>query len=205
MHARLKLFPQLTELERPSTVALKSTDNIPIESGWSYWQDYAGRNIKAIILDGHAKGYFASADPIHVYVGSQDWPISQLKPSGRNLFQWLWPQIVQAHLDLFKDFWNTTPRRKQGDKLLPTAAPDMVSKYPENHELIHCGISAPRPLLQELRATHLVTSREDVMRWVPDEFDTLAKAVYQVIGAPRLHYSTGWETYKDMLGVIEAA
>ncbi|KAJ7756005.1 hypothetical protein B0H14DRAFT_3512281 [Mycena olivaceomarginata] len=169
---RLKLFPQLTELERPSTVALKSTDNIPIESGWSYWQDYAGRNIKAIILDGHAKGYFASADPIHV-----------------NLFQWLWPQIVQAHLDLFKDFWNTTPRRKQGDKLLPTAAPDMVSK----------------PLLQELRATHLVTSREDVMRWVPDEFDTLAKAVYQVIGAPRLHYSTGWETYKDMLGVIEAA
>ncbi|KAJ7198535.1 hypothetical protein GGX14DRAFT_374113 [Mycena pura] len=175
-------------LERPSTVALGSTDNIPIESGWSYWQDYAGRNIKAVILDGHSKGYFASADPDHV-----------------NLFQWLWPQIVQTHLDLFKDFWNTTPRRKQDNKLLPTAAPDMVYNYPEDHNLIHCGIPVPKPLIQELRNSHLATSREDAMRWVPHEFDILAKVVYQEIGSPRLHYSTGWETYKEMLDVIQGA
>lgn len=202
--ARLELFPQLTELERPSTVALKSTDNIPVESGWSYWQDYAGRNIKAVILDGHSKGYFASADPDHVYVRKSSL-FSRLKLSDRNLFQWLWPQIVQTHLDLFKDFWNTTPRRKQHNKLLPTAAPDMVYNYPEDHELVHCGIPVPKPLIQELRNSHLATSREDVMRWVPHEFDIFAQAVFQEIGSPRLHYSTGWETYKEMLGVIQGA
>ncbi|KAJ7826986.1 hypothetical protein B0H14DRAFT_3144735 [Mycena olivaceomarginata] len=46
------LADKLTELDWPSTVTLKSTDNIPIESLWSYWQTYAGRNIKEIILQG---------------------------------------------------------------------------------------------------------------------------------------------------------
>ena len=74
---RRQLLPELTEFERPPTVAMKSTDNIPIESCWSYWQDYAGRNIKAVILDGHSKGYFASADPDHVYVGKSSFSTTQ--------------------------------------------------------------------------------------------------------------------------------
>ncbi|KAF8192235.1 hypothetical protein K438DRAFT_1533999, partial [Mycena galopus ATCC 62051] len=90
------------ELDRPSTVALKSTDNIPIESLWSYWQTYAG-NIKHTLLQGNLNGLFPPGNPKHV-----------------NLFQWLWPHIVQCHLNEFHDYWNTTPRRSQKVKTLPT-------------------------------------------------------------------------------------
>ncbi|KAF8200546.1 hypothetical protein K438DRAFT_1582669, partial [Mycena galopus ATCC 62051] len=105
---RSLLADKLTELDRPSTVALKSTDNIPIESLWSDWQTYAGRNIKHTLLQGNANGLFPPGNPKHV-----------------NLFQWLWPRIVQCHLNEFHDYWNTTPRCSQKVKTLPTVAPEI--------------------------------------------------------------------------------
>ncbi|KAJ7207004.1 hypothetical protein B0H12DRAFT_1243193 [Mycena haematopus] len=169
---RVLLGDELTELDRPSTVALKSTDNIPIESLWSYWQTYAGRNIKNTILEGNAQGLFAPGNPIHV-----------------NMFQWLWPRIVQRHLDEFKDYWNTTPRRSQKFKTLPTVAPEMVFNYPERYEL---------------RATHLNKTRAAVMEWVPEEFDQLVRAAYEQIGSPALHYTTGWSTFGKLIEVVES-
>ncbi|KAJ6455300.1 hypothetical protein C8R47DRAFT_996870, partial [Mycena vitilis] len=177
----------LTELDRPSTVALKSTDNIPVESLWSYWRTYAGRNIKATILQGNEDGLFTPGNPNHVY-----------------LFQWLWPRIVQHHLDEFKDYWNTTPRRSQKEKILPTDAPEMVFNYPERYGMVHCGTTAPPELVNELRATHLNKTRAEVMEWVPQEFEELASAAYEVIGMPALHYATGWETFGKLIDLIES-
>ncbi|KAF8183565.1 hypothetical protein K438DRAFT_1599635 [Mycena galopus ATCC 62051] len=177
----------LTELDRPSTVALKSTDNIPIESLWSYWQTYAGRNIKHTLLQGNANGLFSPGNPNHV-----------------NLFQWLWPRIVQCHLNEFHDYWNTTPRRSQKVKTLPTVAPEMVFNYPERYNMLHCGTTVPAGLIKELRATHLNKTRAEVMEWVPQEFDELASAAYELIESPVLHYTTGWSTFGKLIEVIES-
>ncbi|KAJ7222451.1 hypothetical protein GGX14DRAFT_388254 [Mycena pura] len=159
MDADRLLWLEFSELERPSTVALKSTDNIPIESLWKYWLDYAGHNIKLTILDGHERGLFASGNPTH-------------------------------------DYFNTTPRCKQQEKNLPTAAPEMVWNYPEEYGLERCGTEVPLGLVSELRGQYLEHPREDVMRWVPDNFNEIATAVYKTIGEPPLHYSTEWSTYK---------
>ncbi|KAJ7019367.1 hypothetical protein C8F04DRAFT_1276343 [Mycena alexandri] len=171
------LADKLTELDRPSTVTLKSTDNIPIESLWSYWQTYAGQNIKEMILQGNADGLFAPGNPNHV-----------------NLFQWLWSRIVQLHLDEFQDHWNTTPRRSQKFKLLPMATPEMIFFYPEQYDMLHCGTTVPAELVKELRATHLNKTRAEVMEWVPQVFDQLVRDTYEYIGSPGLHYTTGWVT-----------
>ncbi|KAJ7160199.1 hypothetical protein C8R46DRAFT_1164759 [Mycena filopes] len=162
------------------------TDNIPIESLWSYWCTYAGRNIREIILQGNADGLFAPGNPNHV-----------------NLFQWLWSRIVQAHLDEFQDYWNTTPRRSQKFKALPTAAPEMIFNYPERFDMVHCGTTVPTALVQELRDSHLNKTRAEVMQWVPEEFDDLVSGAYEHIGSPRLHYSTGWATFAKLIEVIE--
>ncbi|KAF8149242.1 hypothetical protein K438DRAFT_1989005 [Mycena galopus ATCC 62051] len=183
---RSLLTDELTELDRPSTVALKSTDNIPIESLWSYWQRYAGHNIKETILQGNSAGLFASGNPNHV-----------------NLFQWLWPRIVQCHLDEFKDYWNTTPRRSQKFKALPTVAPEMVFNYPERYDMLHCGTTVPARLIEELRTTHLNKNRTKVMEWVPQEFDELVSAAYELIGSPALHYTSGWSTFSKLIDIIE--
>ncbi|KAF8174528.1 hypothetical protein K438DRAFT_1609522, partial [Mycena galopus ATCC 62051] len=200
---RSLLADELTELDRPSTVALKSTDNIPIESLWSYWQTYAGRNIKHTLVQGNANGLFSPGNPNHVSahplnVNSGTHIISS------NLFQWLWPRIVQCHLNEFHDYWNTTPRRSQKVKTLPTVAPEMVFKYPERYNMLHCGTTVPAGLIKELRATHLNKTRAEVMEWVPQEFDELASAAYELIGSPVLHYTTGWSTFGKLIEVIES-
>ncbi|KAJ7691253.1 hypothetical protein B0H14DRAFT_3175656 [Mycena olivaceomarginata] len=82
---RRLLADELTELDQPSTVTLKSTDNIPIESLWSYWQTYAGRNIKEIILQGNANGLFAPGNPNHMSIVSIQYSIDTYI-LGRNLF-----------------------------------------------------------------------------------------------------------------------
>ncbi|KAJ7191237.1 hypothetical protein GGX14DRAFT_600920 [Mycena pura] len=176
----------LTELQRPSTVCLKSTDNIVAESMWSYWLNYAGRNIQATMLQGKVHGWFAQGDPVHI-----------------NLFQWIWSKIVQNHLDLFKEYWNSTPRRSQVNKALPTAAPNMVMNNPQKYGMEHCGTNVPLNVVQEMRAW-AVKSREECMRWVPDEFDELACQAYHEVGSPVLRYPTGWETFNEMLVVLQA-
>ncbi|KAJ7861059.1 hypothetical protein B0H13DRAFT_2355290 [Mycena leptocephala] len=183
---RTLLADELTELDRPSTVALKSTDNIPIESLWSHWQTYAGRNIKHTILQGNADGLFAPGNPNHV-----------------NLFQWLWPRIVQCHLNELQDYWNTTPRRSQKFKTLPTVAPEMVFNYPERYDMLHRGTTVPAGHMQELRTMHLNKTRAEVMEWVPQEFDELVSAAYELIGSPALNYTSGWSTFGKLIEVIE--
>ncbi|KIK55128.1 hypothetical protein GYMLUDRAFT_176144, partial [Collybiopsis luxurians FD-317 M1] len=73
--------PDLDESQYPTFVSLQSTDNIPVESMWSYWQKAKGTTICQVIASGYEQGFF-----IH---------------QQNNLFQWLWPKIVQQHLDDF--------------------------------------------------------------------------------------------------------
>ncbi|KAJ7053471.1 hypothetical protein C8F01DRAFT_1260459 [Mycena amicta] len=182
---RRRYLPELLESTRPATRALKSMDNIPIESGWKYWIDDEGANIKTALLEAHTNGLFAPGNQIHI-----------------NLFQWLWSRIIRHHLQEWKYYFNSTARRSQKDKLLPTAAPDEVFSRPEDFGLERCGTGIPRDVIDEMRG-RLPVTREQVMRWVPDEFNEVAEVTYEEIGSPKLVHSTGWETYRAMLTIIQ--
>ncbi|KAF8191841.1 hypothetical protein K438DRAFT_1477823, partial [Mycena galopus ATCC 62051] len=71
----------------PAFVALKSTDNIPIESSWHLFTNYVGLDLKEIILLGKSQSYFNPAFTLHI-----------------DLFNWLWPKIFQCSLDDFVDY-----------------------------------------------------------------------------------------------------
>ncbi|KAJ7227021.1 hypothetical protein GGX14DRAFT_347590 [Mycena pura] len=175
---------ELSELDRPATRSLKSTDNIPAESMWSYWLEDEGANLKTVLLQGHDNGLFAPGNPLHVH-----------------LFQWLWSRIIRNHLLQFKDYFNSTRRRSQKNKLLPTDAPNEVFAAPEEYGLEKLGIGIPREVVEQFRA-RLPLSREHVMRWVPDEFDEIAQYYYEEIGSPQLEHTFGWEIYRQMLPLI---
>ncbi|KAJ7067573.1 hypothetical protein C8F01DRAFT_1247932 [Mycena amicta] len=182
---RRNYLPELSELERPATKSLMSTDNIPAESLWRYWLDDEGANIRTALDEAHTNGLFAPGNPIHV-----------------NLFQWLWSRIIKHHLDEFKYYFNSTAKRSQKHKLLPVAAPDEVFNHPERFGLERCGTEIPREVIQEMRE-RLPLPREHVMRWVPDEFDVLAKIVYEEVGSPKLIHSAGWEIYRAMVVLLQ--
>jgi len=90
--------PDLPLDQVPAFVALKSSDNVSIESSWSNMRDYNGRDLKAAILltKDADKRYFNPLDPLHVYVSLQLFKYLYFTYHSRfrNLFNWVWPKIA---------------------------------------------------------------------------------------------------------------
>ncbi|KAJ7644897.1 hypothetical protein FB45DRAFT_1021639 [Roridomyces roridus] len=173
--------------DAPAVVALPSTDNIPIESLWSYLRNFSGRDLKAAILLGKTENYMNVTDDVHIH-----------------LFHWLWSRIVQNAVDLFVEYWNTHKTRNQRNKALPSGvSPQDVFDKPQNFGLEFGGIEVDREFVRELRKT-LPKSREECYRWVPEEFEVQAVAAYEHLGSPALRITEGWTIFSRMLAILEA-
>ncbi|KAJ7290753.1 hypothetical protein C8J57DRAFT_1013470, partial [Mycena rebaudengoi] len=163
----------------PACVALKSSDNIPIEALWSYILKYTGHDLKAAILLGRTENYINVSNKLHIH-----------------FFHWLWFRIVQNAVNQFVRYWNTHKTRKQSSKYLPSGvAPEEVFQHPENFGLRHAGIPADLNVVRELRNT-LPKSRDDCFHWVLLDFDLRPVAAYEYLGSPELTISTGWTVYR---------
>ncbi|KAJ6483425.1 hypothetical protein C8R45DRAFT_932038 [Mycena sanguinolenta] len=136
-----QFLPDVSSTEVPACVALKSSDNIPIEALWSYFLKYTGHDLKAAILLGKTENYINIANEFHMY---------------RDLFHslWSWSRIVQIAVNQFVRYSNTHKTRKQSNKYLPSGvAPEDVFQHPENFGLRHAGIPLDLNVVRELRNT----------------------------------------------------
>ncbi|KAJ6611720.1 hypothetical protein B0H10DRAFT_2165763 [Mycena sp. CBHHK59/15] len=166
---RQHCMPDISIDTAPPFVAFPSTDNIPIETSWHLFTNYVGLDIKQILLLGKSLSYFNPGFLLHI-----------------NLFNWLWPKIVQLCLDDFVDHWNNHKIRTQHDKLLPSGvSPNYICDFPEQFGLTKFGEPAPQ--------------HAECYRWVSDEFDTKAWEVYGQIGSPKLILTDGWTIFCEML------
>lgn len=57
-------------------------------------------------------------------------------------------------------------------------------------------------VVQHLRGT-LAKTREECFRWVSDEFDEQAQAIYKELGCPELKIVSGWSVFCSMLSVLK--
>ncbi|KAJ7263852.1 hypothetical protein C8J57DRAFT_1436287 [Mycena rebaudengoi] len=179
---RQHCMPEVLIEDASPFVALKSTDNIPIESSWHLFTNYVGLDIKQIILLGKTLNYFNPGMPLHI-----------------DLFNWLWPKIIQLSLDDFVDYWNNHKIRTQRNKLLPSGfSPNFVWDFPERFGLTHFGVSAPQHHVDALRQ-NIPKSRADCYRWVSDDFELKAWEVHHLIGAPKFILTEGWTIFCQML------
>ncbi|KAJ6560679.1 hypothetical protein B0H10DRAFT_2169414 [Mycena sp. CBHHK59/15] len=179
---RQHCMPEISLEDAPAFVALKSTDNIPIESSWHLFTNYVGLDIKQVLLLGKSHNYFIPGIQLHV-----------------DLFNWLWPKIVQLSLDNFVEYWNNHKIRNQRNKLLPSGfSPNYVSDFPEKFGLTYFGVPALQHLVDALRE-NIPKSREECYRWVTDEFEAKAWEVYHGIGAPPFALTDGWTIFCQML------
>ncbi|KAJ7349578.1 hypothetical protein DFH08DRAFT_696351, partial [Mycena albidolilacea] len=178
---RQHCMPDISVDDATPFVALKSTDNIPIESSWYLFTNYVGLDIKQILLLGKSHNYFDSAYQLHI-----------------DLFNWLWPKIIQLTLDNFLDYWNNHKIRTQRNKLLPSGfSPNYICDFPERFGLTHFGVAAPQPFIDALRQ-NIPKTRKECYR-VPDEFDAKASEVYAQIGEPKFVLTNGWTIFCQML------
>ncbi|KAJ6491125.1 hypothetical protein C8R45DRAFT_1062181 [Mycena sanguinolenta] len=179
---RMQCMPDISVDDAPPFVALKSTDNIPIESSWHLFTNYVDLDIKQIIFLGKTHNYFNPAFQLHI-----------------DLFNWLWPKIIQRCLDDFVNYWNNHKIRTQHNKLLPSGvSPNYICDFPEKFGLVHFGVPAPQHLVDTLRQ-NIPKSREECYQWVSDEFDSPAWEVYVDIGGPEFILTDGWTIFCQML------
>ncbi|KAJ7145060.1 hypothetical protein C8R43DRAFT_953510 [Mycena crocata] len=179
---REQCMPELSSEEAPPFVALQSTDNIPIESSWHLFTNYVGLDIKQIIFLGKSLNYFHPGVELHV-----------------NLFNWLWPRIIQLSLDGFVEYWNTHKIRTQKNKLLPSGvSPNYICDFPERFGLTNFATAVPPEFVDALRE-NIPKSREECYRWVSDDFEAQAWSVHARIGAPKFILGDGWTIFCQML------
>ncbi|KAJ7197874.1 hypothetical protein C8J57DRAFT_1442623 [Mycena rebaudengoi] len=102
--------PDVDLARYPAFVALKSTNNTPIESLWNWFQDQCGKNLHLQVTKGRDEGIFNPNNQIHVH-----------------LFNWIWPPVVQGELDHLTARWNSHVIRRQRNKLMPSGLQSMPS------------------------------------------------------------------------------
>ncbi|KAJ3742547.1 hypothetical protein DFH05DRAFT_1536392 [Lentinula detonsa] len=175
--------PDINSDKYPAAVHLKSVHNTPIEGLWHWFTNTMGFNLKEELRQGYKDGIFYPGSQPHV-----------------DLFNWLWPQIIQKELDIFTAYWNNHRIRYQAEKpnasgTTPSnafALPKSVSAQAEQ-----CGIVIDKFVVDALRK-EIPVSREEAMRYVSDEFCERAKAIYRQIGSPQLKAAVGWSIFTAM-------
>lgn len=119
------------------------------------------------------------------------------------MFQWLWPKIVQRHLDDLKQSFNYNATRYQRNKKLPSGvAPQIVYDFPDRYGLEFLGCEVDPAAIETLRSG-VGISREEAFRWVSEEFDAWATEVYKQIGSPELECDNGWSIFNQMLRLLD--
>jgi hypothetical protein len=123
-----------------------------------------------------------------------------------DLFNWIFPPLVQAELDEFRTYWNQHQVRSQPNKNMPSGhVPADVLEHPELFGGINCLIKVPKETLTDLRVflTEEVGPRSEHLQWVDDEFAAIAEAVHKSIGSPHITLTNSWEIFRKMSAHIE--
>ncbi|THU86270.1 hypothetical protein K435DRAFT_683990, partial [Dendrothele bispora CBS 962.96] len=152
----------------PALWATKSVHNIPIESSWHWNRKYNSLSIREIIEEGKSNGIFQ--------------PMYQ---RDCDLFHWLFPKIVQSCLEDYMDYWNKHRTRPNNTSAIPSGVtPNQIMACPRDYNMMDCHFDVRPEIIDALREQ--LPPREEVFRWVSDEFELCAQAAYDEIDRPSL-------------------
>jgi hypothetical protein len=115
----------------------------------------------------------------------------------------VWSKIVQIQLDQFKLYWNYhTPRKNPKKELISGIPPIEVYRNPETYGLARMSTPVNQQTIDALR-DNLPYSREEALRWVPEDFDVAASQVYIALSSPKLEPRRGWEIFGEMAELLQ--
>ena len=150
---------------------------------WQYVCETFSLNIKDIIRQGLQDGVYHPNNAIHQYVISIILLHELLYFISRQLFNWLWPKMLQIQLDVFVKYWNNHHICTQKNK------PNMSGSTPRHTFTVpapptqDCKIPVICQVIHTLCSQILVTC-EEAMRWVDDVFDVVAHRLTRPLEAP---------------------
>ncbi|KAJ7092528.1 hypothetical protein C8R43DRAFT_1049877 [Mycena crocata] len=173
----------------PAHAGIKSVHNTIIEAFWRWLRVKLGINLFDHVIRGKTERIFDPNVAFH-----------------RDLFNWIFPPLIQGELDEFRVYWNQHRIRAQPNKTMPSGhVPVDALEHPEIYGGINCFIKIPKETIDNLREvlTQEVGPRSDHLQWVDDEFSSLAESVHKSIGSPKITLNNSWEIFAQMSICIE--
>jgi hypothetical protein len=82
-------------------------------------------------------------------------------------------------------------------------SPNELWESPENYGKLRCGINIPNAeeVAEELRG-ELTHTREEVFKWVSDEFRQAVEAAYDSLGRPVKTMTGGWDLFSNLVPLL---
>ncbi|KAF4568635.1 hypothetical protein EYR36_010648 [Pleurotus pulmonarius] len=186
---RSRFAPEFSDDKWPPTVQVQSKRNTPIESFWSWQRKGEGFNIKHAILSGKATGLFNPGCQLHI-----------------DLFNWIWPPLVQARLDIFREYWNNHRISKQKKKLLPSGtSPRHAWTAPSSAraDARPCSIGVEYSAVRQLReGIGGDDGREQALAFVNPVFKANADAALGTLGFPEITLANVWEIFSAVANIL---
>ncbi|KAJ3897859.1 hypothetical protein F5879DRAFT_1026797 [Lentinula edodes] len=186
IHSTLRqvFTPDLIEELIPTWNFLPSYRNITIERSWRPVFEKWGVNVLSFYNAGRYGGDFRQGDDLHQQTSN-----------------WIWYPLVQRELDTFCLEQNSHCVRKQKDKLLPSGgSADDFYFFPEKYGGQNCGIVVDMKIVDQLLDD--AVEGQGRMRYVDEEFESLADAAYVAIGAPSIDLHSAWIVFRHMIAQL---
>lgn len=120
------------------------------------------------------------------------------------VFRWLFIPWLQTELDSWKNYFNTTPKRADKNKILPHGRPDLIFTHPATFNAKDYGINVNDDVLihiEEVRGRYAPPQHE-VFQLVPPEFKAIRDQCYGQIGRPTVSFDSCWDVYWNLLGSV---
>ncbi|KAF4586441.1 Transposase [Pleurotus pulmonarius] len=188
---RVNVAPEYSEDNWPSTVQVQSKKNTPIEGFWRWKRNGEGHNIRSAIITGRENGLFNSNNPLHV-----------------NVFNWLWPPLVQSRLHEFREYWNNHLLSKQKKKVLPSGtSPRQMWLDPQSvrADARDCSIVANMNIVRQLREGLGGTEgRAQAYAFVDPEFGALADSALGELNFPAITLMNAWDIFIAVVEILSS-
>lgn len=163
--------------------------------------------MKQVLQAGSASGIFLPNDVVHRCVLWLTATHINTNCLCSAVFYWLWVPIVQQGLDKYRAYWNNHTISKSKKKKNPSGScPKNMFLNPSSVSALarDCSIRVNPETVAELREAYGgQEARDKAYRFVSEEFQFNADAVYQNLGAPELSLLNGWKVFTQMVTKID--
>ncbi|KAI0666123.1 hypothetical protein C8Q78DRAFT_1072612 [Trametes maxima] len=121
----------------------------------------------------------------------------------RMLFYYLFIPYLQGELDVFRERYNSTKKRRDKHKILPHGQPALIFQHPQEYGWEDFKILVEPEKVAEVRERYSAPPDDPVFQLVPPAFEQLASEIYTSMGKPSISHESIWTVYVEMLTTLQ--
>ncbi|OSC99554.1 hypothetical protein PYCCODRAFT_1372866 [Trametes coccinea BRFM310] len=122
----------------------------------------------------------------------------------RMLFFYLFIPYLQQELDVFRDRYNTSKKRRDRNKILPHGPPTLIFHNASAYGWNDFKVNIQPNHVSEVRQLYSAPADDPLFQLVPPAFQATVDQLYEALGSPPVAFESIWTIYVELLVSIRA-